>query len=234
MDQTNRAIIVSGALCFICLVLIIVMVAWGAPEDGIDRLFRLANYVEDHNNDQAKLIVTFGGFILALAALLLIVYEITPPQSGDIKIEVGSGDVRISTEEIAMRIESEIRGMPQVQDVQATVIGRGSKAEVSLALHVHPEAELAATAGEACGRARELVERQMGVGLASQPRAELHYRELKVARAVSPQPADAGSAGEISRESVEPWARPGVSTPMEAQQVAHEAEAASESPPSGP
>lgn len=236
MDQTNRAIIVSGALSFIFIILVIVMLAWGAPDDSIDRMFRLSNYMGDHNNDQAKLIITFGGFILALAALLLIVYEVTPPESGNVKVDVGTGDACISTEEIAMRVESEVRAMPQVQDVQATVMGRGSKAEVKLALHVRPEAELAATAGEACARARDLIERQMGVGLASEPKAELHYRELQVARAgssttaLSPPGANqAPTAGEA------PVWRP-TSTPAspESHQVAHEAEAASEGPPSGP
>jgi hypothetical protein len=221
MDQTNRAIIVTAALLFIFVIFVVIMLAWGSPDSTIDRIYRLADYLTEHNNQETKLIITFGGFILALGALLLIIYEMTPPQSGSLRVEVGSGDARISTEEIALRVENEIRAMPQVQDVQATVGGRGSKAEVNLALHVQPQADLAQTAGEACARVRDLIENKMGVGLLSEPKAELHYRELQVVRGPN-------AAGPVSESPAPAW-KPAVQ-PTEGQQVSHETEATSEGP----
>jgi hypothetical protein len=217
MDQTNRAIIVTAALLFIFVIFVVIMLAWGSPDNTIDRIYRLADYLTENNNQETKLIITFGGFILALGALLLIIYELTPPESGSLKVELGSGDVRISTEEIAIRVEDELRAMPQVQDVQATVTGRGSKAEVKLALHVQPQADLTQTAGEACARARELIESKIGVGLSSEPKAELHYRELQVLR----NPAQAEARPPTWRSAADAQA-------PEGQQLSHEAEASSE------
>jgi hypothetical protein len=221
MDQANRAIIVTAALLFIFIIFVIIMLAWGSPDNTIDRLYRLADYLTEHNNQEAKLLITFGGIILALGALLLIIYELTPPADGSLRVEVGSGDARISTEEIAARVEEEIRAFPHVRDVQATVTGRGSKAEVRLALHVQPQADLAQTAGEACARTRDLIEGNMGVSLASEPRADLHYQELRVARPANPPAATETPAW---KPAVDPHPAP----------AAHEAEAASESPTTSP
>jgi hypothetical protein len=236
MDQTNRAIIVTGALLFIFAVLVIVMMAWGAADNSIDRMYRLSDYMAEHNNDQAKLIITFGGLILALGALIIIIYELTPEQSGELKVEVGSGDVRISTDEIASRLEEDIRAMPQVQNVQATVTGRGSRAEVKLALHVQPQADLAATGDEACRRARDLIESRMGVRLASEPHADLHYRELRVAgqEGAASQDMTGADLVDASQTNESPrWKPAGSASVVDQSTVKHEAETASERPPSG-
>jgi hypothetical protein len=183
MDLTNRILIVGAAVLWIFLVLLVILLAWGAPDQSIERLFDLAEYLEDNNNNTTKLIITFGGLILAGLGLLVIVYEMMPPETASLQVtSVGSGDARITTEEIALRLEDEIRALPQVNQVQAVVTGRGKKAEVSLDLHVRPEADLSATTEEACRVARQLVEGRMGVELNQPPKAQLHYRELQITR----------------------------------------------------
>ena len=183
MDVTNRIIIIGGALLFIFLVFVVILLAWGAPEESIARLADLAAYLEDQNTTTTKLIITLGGLILALLAALVIVLEVAPPETGSLRVErVGAGEARISTDEIVHRVEQALRLHPQIEDAQVTVLGRGQKAEVHLDLHVRAEADLAQTADEACRRTRELIEGQMGVGLAGPPRAQLHYRELRLTR----------------------------------------------------
>ena len=56
MDQTNRVLIVSVALLWIFIVFLIILLAWGAPDESIDRLGDLAGYLDDHNGTAAKLI----------------------------------------------------------------------------------------------------------------------------------------------------------------------------------
>ena len=207
MDLTNRVVIIGGALLCIFLVFVVILLAWGAPDQSIDRLGDLASYLEDHNDTPAKLIVTFGGLIFVLLAFMIIIYEVAPPtQTGNLKLgTAGGADARISTEEIARRLEGEVRLMPQVSDVQATVLGRGQKAEVKLDLHVSAEADLAITAEEACRRASQLLEHQMGLELARPPQAQLHYRELRVSTspaAYGPPPAQ--PAGPAANPLTEP------------------------------
>lgn len=190
MDLTNRVLIIGGALLWIFLVMVVILLAWGAPDESIRRLDDLAGFMADHNDSAAKLIITFGGLILALLAVIVIIFEVAPPQAGSLKVErIGAGEVRIGTDEIAHRLEEELRALPQISQIQANVLARGQKAEVNLDLHVGAEADLAATVEEACRRARATVEERIGVALAGPPQVRLHYRELRVARGQKPSPA---------------------------------------------
>ena len=188
MDVTNRAVIVGGALTGIFLVFVLIMLAWGAPQESIDALNDLAGYTDDHNNTAAKLLITFGGLIVILLLALVVLYEASPPQSGDVAVaDVGSGEATISTDEVARRLEQELLLHPQIAHADVTVIGRGRKAEVRLELHVSADAELAPTTEEACRRSVALVEGRMGVVLARPPTAQLHYRELQMTQAEPPR-----------------------------------------------
>jgi hypothetical protein len=233
MDQTNRVFIVSAALLWIFIVFLIILLAWGAPDESIDRLGDLAGYLEDHNSTAAKLIVTFGGLILALLGAVVIIFEVAPPDTGSVKVEkVGAGDVRIGTDEIVQRLEEDLRSIPQLTGVQANVLARGRKAELNLDLYVAAEADLATTSEEACRRARELVEERMGVALDCQPRAQIHYRELRVARA--PQaPAPMTSERPAPQASSTPWSQEPL-TAAASPSAAESAHEASETSPEDP
>ncbi len=118
-----------------------------------------------------------------LLAGIVIIFEVAPPEAGGLKVaKVGAGQARISTDEITLRLEAELRALPDITDAQAAVQGRGQKAEINLELHVGADADLTSVADAACRRTREVVEQQMGVGLVTAPKAQLHYRELRVAR----------------------------------------------------
>jgi hypothetical protein len=194
-DVTNRTMIIGGALLLMFVALVIVMLAWGAPDESIDRLSDLAGYMGDHNNQAAKLIITFGGIIVLLLAAVVIIFEVSPPDTGSVKVlKVGTGDARIGTDEIAEQVSQAVRAMPEVNDAMVSVSAQGDRADISLQLHVGAQADLSAVADEACRRARTLVEGQMGVELVRPPRARLHYKELRVGG--PPQPASAAPVSE--------------------------------------
>ncbi len=197
MDQTNRVAIVGGALLWIFIVLVIILLAWGAPDRSIDRLADLAGYLGDHNDAAAKLIVTFGGLIFILLGAIVIIFEVAPASSGSVRVSrVGAGEAQIGTDEIVLRLEDELRTVPHLTEVQAAVLSHGGKAQVNLDLYVTADADLAATSDEACRRARELLEGRMSVVLEREPMARVHYRELQVARPhqTAPTPAQAAPA----------------------------------------
>ena len=238
MDLTNRVIIIGAALIWIFVVLVVILLAWGAPDNSIDQLADLANYLAEHNDTATKMIITFGGLILLLLGVLVIIIEVMPAERGSLPVaDVGSGQARISTEEVVARVEAGVRALAQVSDVQATVLGRGKKADLTLKLHVRPEADLAATTDEACRVARELIEEKMGLELARPPQAELHYRVLNVSRTTQSQATIQTPAPPPSVPQTE--AAPAVSppspvSPQSTQEPMHEAtEKPTEDRPSG-
>lgn len=181
LDQTNRFIIVTAALVVIFFALLVVLLAWGAAGASIARVSDLAGYLRDHDNREAKTIITLGASVIVLLMLTAIIVELTPSPTAQMRVRnMKSGEGAITTTQIAARIDAELRRVPHVADCGSTVSARGKRVEVVLDLHVDPGADLAATADAACGRAHVLVERELGIELAARPRARLHYRELRL------------------------------------------------------
>jgi len=224
MDLTNRTLIIGGALIWIFVVLVVILLAWGAPDESIQRLADLAGYLDDHNTGATKAIITLGGLILITLAAVVIVIEVAPPEkTGSVRVQrVGAGQASIGTDEIVQRLEEQLRTIPQLTGVQANVIARGRKAEVQLDLYVGADTDLTAVSEDACRAARELVEQRMGVELDCSPKARIHYRELYVARAAAPAVAPATSQPTFTTPAPAPFQPPGASQPSTSES-SHEA-----------
>lgn len=241
MDLTNRVLIVCGALVWVFVILGVILLTWGAPDESIEQLSDLAGYLADENDTPAQLIVTFGGLILILMAVIVIIFEVAPPGTESLKIErVGGGEAHIGTEEVAHWLEEELQTMPQLKQVQARVVARGRKAEVSLDLHVGAEADLSTTTEEVCRSARQLIEERVGVALARPPQVQLHYQELQVARPQEARAsAPAGAATSASSptpsppEAGAPGANPAESLPGGTQETHETTETSHEDRPAG-
>src|SRR4030042_3373744 len=82
----NRLLIVLGFLVFILLVLAVIVLAWAATAESIDRMGDLVQYVDAHDNTTSKLVVTFGGAILILLALIVILLELAPPAPATVAV----------------------------------------------------------------------------------------------------------------------------------------------------
>lgn len=203
IDILNRFIISVVALLLVFAALLLVLLAWGATDGTIARVEDFAEYLRGHDGRDTKVIVTLGAVIAVFLLLALLIVQLTPSPLQKMRVRnVKAGDAVITTKEIAARIEEEARQAPHVRSAKATVATHGKKLDVVLDLHVEPAADLARTADEACRRAHELVERQIGVELAARPRARLHYRELRLGEGSADAPTGA------SREAVTGWERP--------------------------
>jgi hypothetical protein len=181
-DQANRFAIVIVALLAIFGAVLVALLAWGAPDRSIGWVADLAGYLRDHDNREAKLIITLGAAVIVLLLLTVIILEVTPSPIARMRLrDVRSGAGTITTVEIARRVEEEVRDVPHVRECTATVATRGGRRiDMVLDLHVDGGADLAAAADAACTRAQALVEGQMGIRLAERPRARIHYRELRL------------------------------------------------------
>lgn len=181
LDQINRAVISVIAMLVAFAALVVVLLAWGAPDASIDRIEDLAGYLRDHNTRDARLIVTLGAIVVVLLMLTVIIVQLTPSPTQKMRVRnVKAGDAQLTTPQIAARIEHELADVSHVASSRAIVSSRGQKLTVVLDLEVDAGADLARTADEACRRAHELIEQQMGLVLAERPRARLHYRELRL------------------------------------------------------
>jgi hypothetical protein len=181
LDQLNRFGIVIGALGVVFVALLAALLAWGAPDETINRIGDLAGYLRRHNDGETKTIISLLAAVVTLVMLMVIIVELSPSPTQRMRVRsMTSGEAVITTSQIAKRIDTEVRQIPHIAQCAAIVAARGKKVEVVLDLHVDAGANLSLTADEACRRAHVLVEEQLGIEVAAMPRARLHYRELRL------------------------------------------------------
>jgi hypothetical protein len=174
------------ALALLCLALIggsiaVIALAWALPQESIDWLGDAAVWLDDHNTDGTKALITLGAAILAVVALIALAVELVPRDRGEVKVTgLQVGDAVLTTAAIGQRIEEAVNEVPNVSDVRATVRTKRQGVTVALDLHVDPDANLAAVTDAACEAARDVLIEKVHVELMAPPRARLHYRELRL------------------------------------------------------
>jgi hypothetical protein len=181
IEQINRFVITIVAMAIAFGALAIVLLAWGAPGGTIDHIADFAGYLRRHSDRETKLIITLGAVVVVLAMLTVIVVELTPSPNQKMRVRnLRSGDAAITTTEIAQRVNADVLRIVHIAECRSYVSARGRRVDVVLDLHVDAGADLAQAADEACRRAHELIEKQLGIELTGKPRARLHYRELRL------------------------------------------------------
>lgn len=196
IDQANRFAIVIVALGVMFLALLVTLLAWGDASASIGRLSDLAGYLRDHDNREAKVVLSLGAAVIVLLMLTVIVIEVTPSPLQKMRLRsVKAGDASITTVNIARRVEEAARGVEHVRDCAAVVATHGRGVDVVLDLHVDPGADLVGAADAACARTQAVCEQEIGVSLARRPRARMHYRELRLREDALPDSMRAGVAG---------------------------------------
>lgn len=185
MDLANRLIIVLGALLLMFAVALVILFTWAAAPDSVDRLFDFVEFLDGHTEDDgSRVILTLGGLVVTLLALVVVIAELTPPQAGQVPVrDVKAGDALLSTNAIAQRLQQELSALSHITHVKPTVTARGKAVEVDLELHVDPDSNLALTSEEACRAVENLLDNQLSVEMARPPRLNLRYSELRLPEA---------------------------------------------------
>jgi hypothetical protein len=213
MNLINRL-----ALVLLCVALIagagaVIGLAWAAPQESIDWLADAAGWLDDHNTDGTKALITLGAAVVVVIAFGVLVMELFPQNSGEVKVTgLQVGDAVLTTAAIGQRIEEAVNQVPNVSDVRANVRARRKGVTVALDLHVDPDANLAAVTDAACEAARDVLSDKVHVDLLAPPRARLHYRELRLkggkTRPGAPLPVTAGEEPPPAAESMPPVESP--------------------------
>ena len=178
MDAFNRAAIVGLAFAWVILMALVILLAWGADSETIDRLGDLVSYLNDHTDNASKLILTLGAAALIVLSLTVIVAELVPaePAAAQVRLESVTGATAIlPAEAITQRLELELRSLPQVQEAQAMVASRDRGLAVALNLTLAPDANVSSTTEEACRLAQETIEQKIGVALVGLPTVQIRF-----------------------------------------------------------
>jgi len=241
MNLFNRAVLVLLCLALATAAIAVIVLAWTAPAESIDRLRDAADWLDDHNQDLEKSILTAAAAAVALVALVVVAMEVLPRPTGHVQVtDLQAGNAVLSTAAIGQRVEEAVNRVSHVSDVRASVKAKRKGVLVDLDLHVDPEANLASVTDEACNAAREVLTERVHVALLRPPRARLHYRELRLrgraltpARSQAPPPPPAPAHPAPPRYVPSPEA--GVTGPgdgsAEAPAAVSEGVASSEKPP---
>lgn len=237
MNVFNRVLIFVLLLAIAGAAVAIAVLAWTIPDDSIDWLRDAVNWMDEHNQDTEKAILTAIAVATALIVLVVLLLEVWPRSKKTVTVRDLQGSAAvISTGAIAQRLEEAIRQVPHVSDVKASVEARRKGIEVAMDLHVDADANLAEVTDSAAEAAREVLTNRMHVALARPPHARLHYRELRLRRAgtvepaETPQPATPTPEGEASAEPPEA-AIDGASPPPELPDEPSPSDAQSAEPP---
>ncbi len=195
MNVFNRILMILLSLALIGGAASVIVLAWAIPEDSIEGLRDAVDWLDRHNDDLEKALLTGVASLIGLLALILLFTELLPQSGADVKLTgVEGGGAVLTTNAIGLRIEEAVRAVPHIAQVRAAVRKKGRGVKVALDLHVEPEANLATVTDAACDAARDVLANRVHVDLMEPPRARIHYRELRQERATRARAAQAAAA----------------------------------------
>ncbi len=185
MNLINRIVVTFVLLLLAGAAISIIALAWTIPTDSIDWLRDAVTWLGDNNEDMQKVLLTTAGALVALVALSALVLEYAPSAGPAVRVtDVKAGEAVLTSAAIGQRVEEEVRAVEHIAEVRASIRPRRKGVEVFLDLHVDPQANLATVADEACEAARRVLSEKVHVELAKPPSVRLHYRELRLQRAM--------------------------------------------------
>ena len=161
--------IVALATLWLGLMAFIIAIAWLADGQAIDRLSDFVRYLDDHTDNQSKVIITLGALGLALVSLIVITVEALSPPVADIRLVRAGLTTVLSATEVAEGLAQDLRSLPQVRAAEVQVQGRRNGMAVAIELTLASDAGVA-TAAEAAQRlVQEAAEGRLGVPLVASP-----------------------------------------------------------------
>ena len=198
MNETNRTAIILFAAFWIVLMAVVIFLTWSAGADSVDRLGDLAEYLAEHEDENAsRLIVTLGALVLMVLALLLIVVELAPEEeTREIRVEQAGATTIVPAEPLRLRLEEALMAMPNVSAARAHVYSRDNGIGMKLDLTVTPDTNLAVVTQEASRVVVETLQADLGLPVAAPPTVRILFGPPKpepvassVTQAPEPQPA---------------------------------------------
>jgi hypothetical protein len=190
----NRVVVFLLLLLLIIGAVSIAVLTWTIPNDTIDWLRDAVEWMDENDGSTEKALLTAIAIVITLVSFILLVLELMPKSTRDVRVtDVQGGAASLSSAAVAQRIEDAVRQVPNVAEAKAYVMAKRKGVEVSMDLHVDPDANLAEVTTAAAEATREVLADRLHVALLTPPKTRLHYRELRLRRPDGPEPANRGS-----------------------------------------
>ncbi len=181
MNTFNRVVLILGCLALIAAAIALIFFTWTIPNRSINSLFDAVQWLDDHDGNLEKSLLTTISAAVGLISLVVLLIELLPRSGPEVKVvDVNAGDATLSTAAIGQRIEEAVCQVPHVAEVRAGVRAKKKGVLVALDLQVDPDANLATVTDEACQTAQDVLTSRVHVQLLRPISAHLHYRELRL------------------------------------------------------
>lgn len=198
MNETNRFAIVLLAAAWIVLMAVLIFVTWTAPEETIARLRDFVDYLDDHQDNASRLILTLGALVLIVLSFLAIIVELAPEEEArELRVEQAGATTIVPGEAVRGRLEEVLAALPQVREARARVATREKALAVTLDLVVVPGSNVATVSQEASRTVAETLEQELGLPLAAPPSVRITFggaRAEPVASSLARPPLEGSEA----------------------------------------
>jgi hypothetical protein len=196
MNELNRTIIVLVAAAWIIVGAVVIFLTWAAPQESIDALFDVVEFLDDNQTTAGQLIFTLGALAVITLALLVIVIELGPEeQVSELKVEQAGATTIIPAEALRLRLREALVAIPEITDADVRVKSAGKGVAATLDLTVNPTANIAYVTQEAARVVVDTVQTDLGLPVSGVPTVRIAFASAEemaassVSQPPSPEPA---------------------------------------------
>ncbi|MFQ6019914.1 MAG: hypothetical protein ACE5KW_04080 [Dehalococcoidia bacterium] len=205
MREINRSAIIALAGLLIIAMAVVAFIAWAAPDETVARLRDLVQYLDDHNDNAGRLIVTLGTLTLIVIAVLVIVIEMAPEEEPtELQLERAGTTTFVAAAGLRQRLEEVLLALPAVTAARVGVAAHKKAVALSLDLTLLAGTNVTLAGEEATRAVAHTLEEEMGLPLAGAPRLRIIFGKAAEAEAPPPSPVVESAA-----DAEAPEGRPG-------------------------
>lgn len=176
MNDANRMLIVFFASAAIVAMAVLIFVTWTAPQETIDRVGDLAEFLADNNTDAGKAIVTLAALAVGIVALLFIIIELAPEDEiKELRIEQAGATTIVPAEALRMRLNEALLMLPGVTGGRTKVWSRDKGIAASADLVVTPQTNIAYVTQEAARVVVDTVQTDLGLPVVGVPSVRIAF-----------------------------------------------------------
>lgn len=245
MNETNRSLIVIFCALLVMLAAVVIFLTWSANTDTIDALFDAVDYLNDHNDDPGRLIVTLGALIVAVIALLVIILELAPEdEEKELRVQQAGATTIVPAAALRERLEEALLALPEITAARSRVKTKDHGIAVALDLTVTPAANVARVTQESTRVVVDTVQEDLGLPVNGTPVVRVSFGGAgaePVASSITQAPGEAEPSPAPEPSTAEPGGAPeysqfqrSSSPPSEAGQATPPDESERPGPPGSP
>ncbi len=179
-NESNRTTIVLLAAAVIVVMGIVVFLAWAADSETVGRLGDFVEYLDEHRDNASRLILTLGGLVVMVLALLLIIVELAPEEATrELKVQQAGTTTVVPAEALRQRLEEALVTLPSVTAARARVSAADKGVAASLELTLTPDANVGLVTQDATRIVVDTIQTDLGLPVAAPPDVRIAFGPAK-------------------------------------------------------